>query len=124
MSRPDRFALLQAARRIDWRYLLPEPDLGAVAYVGNPEPQLVQSLTLLAASVTVVGGGEPRAAYDVAVLRDPSVAELETAAQLLRAGGWAYIESGKSVRRYVDVLERDMRFEDVDVYWHWPGFDS
>jgi hypothetical protein len=127
MSRPDRFARLQAARRIDWRFLLPEPDLGDVVCVCTPESELLESLRLLSASVTVTGGGERQGAYDVAVLRNPSTMEIETAAQLLRPGGWAYIESSKDgprVGRYVAVLERHVRFEDVDAYWHWPDFDS
>jgi hypothetical protein len=127
LSRPDRFDRVQAARRIDWRFLLPEPDLGDVVCVGTPEPELLESLRLLSASVTVAVDGERRGAYDVAVLRNPSTMEIETAAQLLRPGGWVYIERSKAgprVGRYVALLERHVRFEDVGAYWHWPDFDS
>ena len=43
----DHDALLQSSRRVDWRFLLPEPDLGRVASIGPSDPELVESLGLL-----------------------------------------------------------------------------
>lgn len=40
-SRDER---LRDARRVDWRFLLPAPDLGRVAVGGTPEPALVAAL--------------------------------------------------------------------------------
>lgn len=38
--------LLQASRRVDWRFLLPNPALGRVAYVGPVDSEHAASLRL------------------------------------------------------------------------------
>jgi hypothetical protein len=37
-------SLLQASRRLDWRFLLADPELGRVACLGSHDPELVESL--------------------------------------------------------------------------------
>lgn len=108
----DRFETLDLARRLDWRFLLPDPGLGRVASVGDIEPQQQVALATFAAEhrhgrvdrladgawdVVVVGPGVPpgtaRAAFE----------------RLLRPGGWAVIELPR--RASVSGRERTVREE-------------
>ncbi len=141
---------LQASRRVDWRFLLPDPNLGQVAYVGSARGALVESLQLFSASLTVLGISRmqipPTARYDVVVSTAPSYETLEWAAELVRSGGFIYFEAGwlltlrglrsrfgnKSTAQapwlgfgadYVAALEK-LGFEDVQANWHWPDFES
>ncbi|HYY32017.1 MAG TPA: hypothetical protein VE693_00315 [Gaiellaceae bacterium] len=43
---PDHDALLQASRRLDWRFLLEQPELGRVACIAKHDPDLIESLRL------------------------------------------------------------------------------
>ena len=47
-------AVLQASRRIDWRFLLPTPDLGQVACIGVTDADLLESLALFSVRLDVV----------------------------------------------------------------------
>jgi hypothetical protein len=133
----DTDALLQASRRLDWRFLLPEPELGRVACVAVDEPNLVDSLRLFGREVTVLEAIQAReelAPQDVVVLRNPSRAELAAAATLLRPGGWLYVEVARprgwrrpgrlnSVRGYARALRR-LGLAEVEAHVHWPDFGS
>ena len=143
----DSDALLQASRRLDWRFLLPDPALDRVAYIGLAHGALVESLRLFSTSLTVV---DPRAAddrtaqYDVVVATDPTYAMLQRAVALVRPGGCLYVEThaalrlrrrGDTGRRmnksprlryaadYVTVLRR-LGLASVEAHWHWPNFES
>lgn len=138
---PDRDTLLQVSRRVDWRFLLPDPDLGRVACLGKHDPELVDALGLLSESLTLLDAGDPetteeRAPHDLVVLCDPTLETLQAAAGLLRPGGWLYVEvhgpltpGGRKLRRprfardYLAVLEQ-LGFEEREAYWHWPDFAS
>jgi hypothetical protein len=133
----DTDALLQASRRLDWRFLLPEPELGRVACVGVDDPDLVESLRLFGREVIVleaVSSREELATQDVVVLRNPTGAELAAAVPLLRTGGWLYVEIARppgwhrprnlcSVGGYARALGR-LGLADVEAYVHWPDFVS
>jgi len=132
----DRGTLLRASRRIDWRFLLPEPALGKVVCAGACEGDLLESLELFATSVTVLKGHDEReksaaaGSFDLAVLCSPTRGELEHAVSLLRAGGSVYLEAGSVVRdrglsqlagAYARTLER-LGLEDTELFWHVPSF--
>lgn len=140
----DSDALLQASRRVDWRFLLPDPDLGRVAYIGSARGTLVESLTLFSTSLTLIERGARLDAgvdpgrYDIVVVSDPTIATLRRAAALLRSGGWLYVEAYSPfsrprrlsrseplhfVRDYVTVLHR-LGLVEVEAYWHWPNFEA
>ena len=51
----DADALLQASRRVDWRFLLPDPNLGRVAYLGPRRGALLDSLLLASVYVELLG---------------------------------------------------------------------
>jgi hypothetical protein len=81
----DADALLQASRRVDWRFLLPDPNLGHVAYVGPGRGALIESLRLFSTSLTLP---ETRATttaiaqYDLVVTSGPSL-------EMLRRASWS-----------------------------------
>jgi hypothetical protein len=134
----DADALLQASRRVDWRFLLPDPNLRQVAYIGQPRGTLVDSLRLFSAALTLA---EPASAglsaqYDVVVASRPSLGELGRSASLLKPGGFLYVEaygpfslrwrrSGglRFAADYVGAVER-LGLVEAEAYWHWPNFES
>jgi aminoglycoside phosphotransferase (APT) family kinase protein len=132
----DRGTLLRASRRVDWRFLLPEPALGKVVCAGACDGGLLQSLELLARSVSLLerrGDREQDGAtesFDVAVLCAPTRDELERAVSLLRPGGSVYLEAGNVVRDrrlsrlaggYARTFEQ-LGLEDTELFWHVPSF--
>jgi hypothetical protein len=133
----DNDALLQASRRLDWRFLLPEPELGRVACVGVNDPYLAESLRLLGSEATVLEAGRPwegLASHDVVVLRNPAGAEVTAAVRLLRPGGWMYVEvdgpggrrlpgGRRTARGYAAALRR-LGLVEVQGHLHWPDFRS
>ncbi|MCZ2094752.1 MAG: hypothetical protein LC121_00490 [Anaerolineae bacterium] len=123
--------LLQRSRRLDWRFLLPDPELGRVVYYGPADDPLRVALADFAESVTNGESVAPGAAdrFDVAVLRHQPVEALARARSLLRPGGTLYVEvqrrAGRDLpwqaRRYVATIERS-GFRHVEAFWNWPDF--
>jgi hypothetical protein len=125
---------LALARRIDWRFLLPNPELGRVAIVGRADGELAAALEIFAASVRVPGDSSAEeGSFDVAILFSTEASNLKRAHHLLREGGSLYIEldrkqsrevraarPGASIRKSLEALG----FEDVECYWHHPSFAS
>ena len=144
---PRTDAHLQLSRRLDWRFLLPEPYLRRVAYWGPEKTMLVQALNTFSASVTffspanVAASAAPAAHFDLAVLIAPTPVHLETAAARLVTGGclyaemqsaWHSVEKGgrlsfaKSfvgLESYVTTLRR-LGFAEIKAYWHRPSFEQ
>lgn len=145
-TRPQRSdELLQLSRRLDWRFLLPEPRLQQVAYFGPAESTLVtalktfsESLTMLPAAPTAARAATPpRFAVVVAVA--PAPAALAGISEVLLPGGCLYVELGSvfagrkrragqgwrqalsGPQEYVAALQR-LGFEQVVAYWHRPSF--
>ncbi len=131
--------LLVASRRIDWRFLLPDPELGHVGCSTDADPALQRSCRLFSRSLSVIEGTAAEldpASLDVLVLIDPEAEALSRALALLRPDGWVYVEihgvltrRGRRLRRlrfpsdYVAELRR-LGLDEVQAYWHWPDFDS
>jgi len=122
-------ALLQVSRRVDWRFLMPDPTLERVAYIGPAQGALLEALRLFSGSVTVFESvsGEDSAAspHDVVVAHHPSREALRAAARLVRPGGFLYAEvtGFRHARRDVAVL-RHSGCASVQVHWHWPDFEA
>lgn len=135
--------LLEASRRVDWRFLLPDPHLHEVLYVGPEQAELGRSLKLFSEALTVVDGlGGLRGLstqYDTVVLVEPGEDVLEAAARLVRPSAFLYLEArtiwpgprasraGKKRMRfvadYLSAIER-LGFQPAETHWHWPDFDS
>lgn len=132
--------LLQLTRRLDWRFLLPDPKLGKVAYAGPPG-ELLSALQMYSDSVTLLSADSfgpiyPR--FDMVVLQYPSRSTLESACMCVKPGGNLYVEllgalgsaSYKTVAptllsglmKYVRTLWAH-EFAEVQAYWHRPGFE-
>jgi hypothetical protein len=82
---------LQLARRIDWRFLLPEPYLRRVVYLG-PEPgALPEALKHFSESLRI-NAVEKNGSFDLVVLRLREASSLAKADALLVPGGFLYWE--------------------------------
>ena len=117
-------AVLQASRRIDWRFLLPTPDLGRVACICVTDPELLESLALFSVRLDVVdstSGHGLVAPYDLVVLRNPRRELIETACGLLRPGGWLYVEVETSmpVQGCVTRRARPADVQSSSEGWGW-----
>ncbi len=141
---------LQHARRIDWRFLLPDPNLGQVLYIAPEQGQDEhrQALQLFSRALTVARSWQQAVAegrqYDTVVVSWPKRECLPALASLLRPGGHLYLENrgplaflrerGREATPWhclgSDVggpfrLTRELEalgLEDVRAHWHWPSF--
>ena len=140
---------LQLARRIDWRFLLPEPYLRRVAYFGPKGGTLPTALKHFSESFQIISADE-NAKFDLAVLRLREIADLAKAHALLAPGGFLYWEmqplSWAALLRHrangatyalpkrwqrvpnlfhehVAVLER-LGFADIQIHWQRPNFEG
>lgn len=145
-------ALLPASRRVDWRFLLPDPLLGDVICVGPVTQALADSLQIFSVSLANLKpddsgdehGGAPL--YDVAVASNPSRLAMSHMASLVKPGGFVYLEAHGLTsllrrsqrptrwqdfrqrglwppRRYARVLQA-LGFKGIQVHWHWPDFEN
>jgi hypothetical protein len=106
------------ARRADWRFLLPEPELGAVAYLPPHDPELARALRLVSARVDLDGDCGP--GHAVVVLTGARRGAIPVARELLGRGGWLYAEvPGRAVRAWRRAL-RAAGFDQVAGHWLWP----
>jgi hypothetical protein len=120
-------------RRLDFRFLLPDPRLGDVAYGGDPDTLLARALTQFSGSFQPIAAAEPRGS-DLVVLVNPPIAQVESAATCLRSGGYLYAEfrssasatAGDQPARPAQVAELlpSLGFSEVSLYWHRPDFES
>jgi hypothetical protein len=118
--------VLNAIRRLDWRFLLPDPALGRVVYVGRGESDLLVALRIAGLDVTALTGetaGAAGASFATAVMVNPSPRDRALAAALLRPGGWLYAEvSGARAARRLAKHLSGAGFGSVQLHWHWPDF--
>jgi hypothetical protein len=110
--------MIDDARRADWRFLLPNPQLGRVAYLPPHDPEVVRALELCGAALDL---GERRHSADVVVITGGGLASLVRGREVLRAGGWLYAEvSGWRAPAWERKLRRE-HFDEVGAHWLWPS---
>ncbi len=118
-------ATLHLWRRLDWRFLLPEPLTGTLLVAGRPDRLLLEALPLLNA-VTIVREPQPADSVDTIYLVHPATADLAPAMSLLRPGGVLYAEVSRESRRTSPAAwgraARGLGLQDVQVHWHAPDF--
>ena len=85
------FDVLAASRRLDWRFLSSEPNIGSVAVVGPSEGELAEALRALAGGP--VGGANDAATADLVVVTDPAAIDFVTLSQLVRGAAPVVIEA-------------------------------
>jgi hypothetical protein len=110
---------LQVIRRADWRFLLPDPDLGRVAYVAPRDPKLFAALQLVSASVDRAPASELDG-HDVVVVTGGGRPATARTARQVPPGAWLVSEvAGREARSVVAGLRR-RGFSDVEAHWLWP----
>jgi hypothetical protein len=82
---------LQLVRRIDWRFLLPEPYLRRVAYFGSEQGALPTALKFFSETFRANSAAE-NGSFDLVVLHLSDVSSLTKAGTLLAPGGFLYWE--------------------------------
>lgn len=122
LAMDDRADLLAAVRRADWRFLLPDPSLGRVAYLAPHLPDVVVALQEVAAAVDLLDTVDAtRPDYDVVVITGGRIETVATARALLRSGGWVCAEvRGRQAGRAARTL-RASGFEAIEASWLWPN---
>lgn len=118
--------LLPMSRRLDWRFLLPDPTLNRVIYVG-PESSTLRS-ALQRFSLDLIT--EADKAADRAVLVDPTLANFKHVLYLVDA---FYVELHRcswSIRLNQIMLPTAFTRAahkagfSVSTYWHYPDFEA
>jgi hypothetical protein len=94
-----REELVQISRRIDWRFLLPSPELRNVVFVGSEEDELTGALRHFSSSLEIVAPAdlsnfvtENRNCFDLAVLNVSDPAIVKMCRKILKSGGYLYWE--------------------------------
>jgi hypothetical protein len=110
-------------RRLDWRFLLSNPELRRVGYLGRPDPTLMRALETYAESLSLVADPPGPGALDVLVAKSASPAAICAAAGRLVPGGWLYWELGPfDSWRSRRLPFRDLGLTAASVHWHYRGF--
>lgn len=98
---------LQIAKRLDWRFLLPDPNLGDVACVGPVDTALLDALREFSTSLSVVGSLDARSrseGFDLLVACSVDVSEIREAATLIKPQGNLYWEVDRG--RWLKAMAR------------------
>lgn len=139
-------------RRLDWRFLLPTPELTGVFFLGPQQSSLLRALSTCGCDVVTLPptqrGSSDRIVgcqYAVCVLQSTEEADVALAAKLVAPGGWLYWEisrrsplmglwsfltspRGKDVGfRSLSTCRRLLIQAGLDAVacsWHYPDFDS
>jgi hypothetical protein len=119
-TQADRQDLLAASRRVDWRFLWPDPLLRRVALVGEERPRLRAALELL--SERVVGADE---SPDLVVVCGATPDDLRRAAERVPPGGRLYAElrGPRVAHARALALLSGLGFGGLAAHWHHPDFE-
>lgn len=136
----DADTLLQASRRLDWRFLFPDPELGHVACLGAVPADLQDSLRLFSESLTPSEQNGEAGQAELIIVHHLSNEKLRLAAERLRPGGYLYAENKGLLPPKLRHLRRmqwrfavpstcvtavtQAGFTEVQAHWHWPNFTA
>jgi hypothetical protein len=136
-------------RRVDWRFLLPDPELRCVAFVGPSTSELLTALRAIGVGVDHIAAKDAsdglagsQAAFDGCVLKSLHTDDVAVATRLVRPGGWLYWEVdraqlvrgpwrglGEHMRQLRVASANGARRElhrlgmiDIATWWHYPAF--
>jgi hypothetical protein len=131
--------------RADFRFLLPSPDLGDVAYHGPSNEPLIRALRAVSSSVTELSDLNSASklgfGFDVVVLRAPVQRQFDLALRLIKPNGFLYLElygTGAWLGRRPDATFRhcllasflspsqlvDSGVDYAEAYWCVPDADG
>lgn len=134
-------------RRLDWRFLLPEPRLESVVFAGPAQSGLLAALhhageSVVRAEASGSVSPEEESQCPVAVVQGAERERVETAHPHLARGGWLYWETrwsgarpavgasrGATLRQArtsedVRVVLRSLGYERIALHWHYPDFET
>ncbi len=123
---------LEYARRLDWRFLLPDPMLSNAAYLGSADSPLVHALRTLFPSV-MDARTSPHRQFATVVVGGASVRVLAAAAGFIEPHGWLYAEFTRTLHSpaaWLQTVRRCRRelcrlgFDQVFAFWHRPNFTN
>lgn len=141
---------LHISRRLDWRFLLPDPTLAHVGYLGSMDAELVYALEQFAQSVTDLSvtstDGRGVRQYDLVIARMPTLWQLQRSVEHVQPGGYLYVETcgllwpgsltgakklmnafGRlrlgSPRAHIATLS-NLGMVNAATYWFWPNFSA
>src|SRR5262245_31435300 len=103
---------LQLVRRLDWRFLLPEPHLRRVTYLGPVQGTLPAALKCFSASFQINTSAEDASADLVVLHLGEAAPILDHVASLLVPGGFLYWEM-KPRHWFASLLPRTVTREQV-----------
>jgi len=127
---------LQLWQCLDWRFLLPVSDLGAIGYTGNPSAETVCALQLLdpdARDLADYPSVHAARRCDVVFAERMTRSTVREVSAALIPGGWLYAQVRPSLRvgrgEPVTVWgwQRALRragFVDIKSHWHTPDLTS
>lgn len=140
---PRSDSSLQLSRRLDWRFLLPEPRLQRVALFDAPQSLLARALQHFSEELAIFENADYARAtdFDIVVLARPSLTLLTPAMKLLVPGGHLYAEVQHAWRwrdehklpthalrlpKIVDWQAELSRlgFAQIEAHWHRPTFEQ
>lgn len=110
-----RDSILQNIRRIDWRFLLPDPHLQRVALLGSSEGTLLKALKEFSDNLTIISSEDLRVDeensqpdVDLVVLHSGRTSDLKRANSRLVKGGYVYweIDRRSSLRSLREMISR------------------
>jgi hypothetical protein len=127
-------SLLEASRLVDWRFLLPNPNLGQVAVAGNISASLREALALFSESVSYLEApfDDSSLQVDLLVIRGSLDGDLARTLAAVKPNASVYIEFRVRLNRFpfhhplhsnIDALKAH-GFEDIQAHWHSPNFES
>jgi len=126
---------LETIRRLDWRFLLPDPNLGRVVYAGPANHALLLALKDFCEThvVTELRGNGRSTLFDVAVVCSATHTQVEQVLPWLKPGGVLYWEVPRGRRQAAGLRKHPYRdaedfllrhgFREIACYWHRPNFE-
>jgi hypothetical protein len=110
------------ARRADWRFLLPDPVLGRVAYPAPRDPRLFEALQQVSRSVERASTTELEG-FDVIVVTGSRAALAEVVGRA-PSGSWVVAEVPGRVAAGTVRRLRSAGCVEVEAHWPWPDLQS
>ncbi len=129
----DDSLTLHLWQRLDWRFLMPDPQPRRVGYAGPIDHETLRAIQLLDVGAVDIDNSadldNPRDGCDVIFLPVPTSENLRLAYAMLRPGGWVCLQvrRGGPGKRTIGGWHRAVRrtgFHDVNAYWHAPTLDA
>src|SRR5262245_23205417 len=117
----------RAVRRLDWRFLLSDPRLRRVMYLGAGAGLLLPALMRFALALTRFPSAAASAhVADLVVAQAATLAEIRRSLAMLVPGGLIYWELAphRNPFRCDWAGLQDLGVDDVRVHWHYPNFED